>query len=104
MSKNIDDVIKEVMKSNKEIHNMDTHLTKDILEVKKGIKNIESKMKVLENKIEQAIDLLNTFTILISDMDDMDDSDIDDEEENEDWTPYDQKEDYEPEDNEEDQY
>ena len=35
MSKNIDDVIKEVMKSNKEIHNMDTHLTKDILEVKK---------------------------------------------------------------------
>ena len=83
---------------------MDTHLTKDILEVKKGIKNIESKMKVLENKIEQAIDLLNTFTILISDMDDMDDSDIDDEEENEDWTPYDQKEDYEPEDNEEDQY
>jgi len=104
MSKNIDDVIREVMKSNKEIHNMDTHLTKDILEVKKGIKNIENKMKVLENKIEQAIDLLNTFTILISDMDDMDDSDIDDEEENEDWTPYDQKEDYEPEDNEEDQY
>ena len=104
MSKNIDDVIKEVMKSNKEIHNMDTHLTKDILEVKKGIKNIENKMKVLENKIEQAIDILNTFTILISDMDDMEDGDIDDEEENEDWTPYDQKEDYEPEDNEEDQY
>jgi hypothetical protein len=104
MSKNIDDVIKEVMKSNKEIHNMDTHLTKDILEVKKGIKNLENKMKVLENKIEQAIDLLNTFTILISDMDDMEDSDIDDEEENEDWTPYDQKEDYEPEDNEDDQY
>lgn len=104
MSKNIDDVIKEVMKSNKEIHNIDTHLTKDILEVKKGIKNIESKMKVLENKIEQAIDLLNTFTILISDMDDMEDGDIDDEEENEDWTPYDQKEDYEPEDNDEDQY
>ena len=104
MSKNIDDVIREVMKSNKEIHNMDTHLTKDIVEVKKGIKNIENKMKVLENKIEQAIDLLNTFTILISDMDDMDDADIDDEEENEDWTPYDQQEDYEPEDNDEDQY
>ena len=37
MSKNIDDVIKEVMKNNKEIHSMDTHLTKDVLEVKKGI-------------------------------------------------------------------
>jgi hypothetical protein len=104
MSKNIDDVIKEVMKSNKEIHDMDNHLTKDILEVKKGIKNIENKMKLLENKIDQAIDILNTFTILISDMGDMDDSDLDDEEENEDWTPYDQKEDYEPEDNEDDQY
>ena len=108
MSKNIDDVIKEVMKSNKEIHNMDTHLTKDILEVKKGIKNIESKMKVLENKIEQAIEILNTFTILISDIDDMNDEDIDDEEENEDWTPYDQAEDYQSdydeENNDEDQY
>jgi hypothetical protein len=104
MSKNIDDVIREVMKSNKEIHNMDTHLTKDILEVKKGIKNIENKMKTLENKIEQTIEILNTFTILISDMDDMSDIDIEDEEENEDWTPYDQQVDYEPEDNEEDQY
>jgi len=104
MSKNIDDVIKEVMKSNKEIHDMDNHLTKDIVEVKKGIKNIENKIKFLENKIDQAIEILNTFTILISDMEDMDDSDIDDEEENEDWTPYDQQEDYEPEDNEEDQY
>jgi hypothetical protein len=104
MSKNIDDVIKEVMKSNKEIHDMDNHLTKDIVEVKKGIKNIENKIKFLENKIDQAIEILNTFTILISDMEDMDDSDIDDEEENEDWTPYDQQEDYEPEDNDEDQY
>jgi len=104
MSKNIDDVIKEVMKSNKEIHDMDNHLTKDIIEVKRGIKNIENKMKLLENKIDQAIDILNTFTILISDMGDMDDSDLDDEEENEDWTPYDQTEDYEPEDNEDDQY
>jgi hypothetical protein len=103
MSKNIDDVIKEVMKSNKEIHDMDNHLTKDNVEVKKGIKNIENKIKLLENKIDQAIDILNTFTILISDMDDMDDSDIDDEEENEDWTPYDQKEDYEPDDDEDDQ-
>lgn len=104
MSKNIDDVIKEVMKSNKEIHDMDNHLTKDVLEVKKGIKNIENKMKLLENKIDQAIDLLNTFTILISDMDDMNDSDIDDEEENEDWTPYDEGVDYESDDNEENQY
>jgi HlyD family secretion protein len=29
------DVIKEVMKSNKEIHNMDTHLIKDITDLKK---------------------------------------------------------------------
>ena len=102
MSKNIDDVIKEVMKSNKEIHSMDTHLSKDITEVKRSVKNIETKIKSLETKIDQAIDILNTFTILISDIDDMD---IDeDEEENEDWTPYDQAEDYESDDNEEDEY
>jgi HJR/Mrr/RecB family endonuclease len=104
MSKNIDDVIKEVMKSNKEIHNIDNHLTKDIVELKKGIKNIENKIKFLENKIDQAIEILNTFTILISDMEDMNDVDIDDEEENEDWTPYDEQGDYELEDNEDDQY
>lgn len=103
MSKNIDDVIKEVMKSNKEIHNMDNHLTKDIIEVKKSIKNIENKIKTLENKIDQTIDILNTFTILISDMDDMNDVDIEDEEENEDWTPY-NEEDYQSDDNEIDGY
>lgn len=103
MSKNIDDAIREIMKSNKEIHNMDNHLTKDIAEVKKGIKNLETKIKSLENKIDQMTDILNTFTILISDMDDMSDVDIDDEEENEDWTPYDQKEDYQL-DDDEDQY
>jgi seryl-tRNA synthetase len=103
MSKNIDDVIKEVMKSNKDIHNMDTHISKDINEVKKSIKNIENKIKSLENKIDQAIDILNTFTILISDIGDMD-IDDEEEEENEDWTPYDEQADYEPDDNEEDQY
>lgn len=109
MSKNIDDVIKEVMKSNKEIHNIDNHLTKDITELKKSIKNIDNKIKSLENKIDQAIEILNTFTILISDIDDMNDADIDDEEENEDWTPYDQAEDYQSDydyedNNDEDQY
>jgi septal ring factor EnvC (AmiA/AmiB activator) len=102
MSKNIDDVIKEVLKNNKEIHSMDTHISKDISELKKGIKNIENKIKMIENKIDQTMDLLNTFTMLITEQDDID---IDDEEENEDWTPYDQPEDYQVEDNdEEDQY
>lgn len=102
MSKNIDDVIKEVLKNNKEIHSMDTHISKDISDLKKGIKNIENKIKMIENKIDQTMDLLNTFTMLITEQDDID---IDDEEENEDWTPYDQAEDYQVEDNdEEDQY
>jgi predicted nucleic acid-binding Zn-ribbon protein len=76
MSKNIDDVIKEVMKSNKEIHNMDAHISKDISELKKGIKNIENKIKTIENKLDQTIDLLNTFTMLLTEQDDLD---IDDE-------------------------
>jgi len=104
MSKNIDDIVKEVMKSNKDIHNMDTHISKDIIELKKGLKNIETKIKSLEMKIDQSIDILNTFTILISDIGDMDIDDDDEEEENEDWTPYDEQADYEPDDNEEDQY
>jgi hypothetical protein len=103
MSKNIDDVIKEVMKSNKEIHNMDNHISKDISELKKGIKNIENKIKIMENKIDQTIDLLNTFIALITEENEIN---LDDEEEEEeDWTPYDQPEDYQVEDNdEEDQY
>jgi hypothetical protein len=107
MSKNIDDVIKEVMKSNKDIHNMDTHISTDIAEVKKSIKGIEIKIKVLENKIDQAIDILNTFTILIADQDDEDMEEGDDylnEEKNE-WSPYETEEedygsnDYDDEDN-----
>jgi hypothetical protein len=72
MSKNIDDVIKEVMKSNKEIHIMDAHISKDITDLKKSIKNIENKIKMIDNKMDQTIDLLNTFITLITEQDDID--------------------------------
>lgn len=94
MSKEIDNIIKEIAKSNKQLQNVDSHLTKDINGIKQSIKTIETKLRSLESKIDQAIDILNTFTILISDQDEDLDSEMEYGEEREDWNPYDSPEDY----------
>lgn len=98
MSKDIDHIMKEIVKSNKDLHNVENNLSKDIGEVKKVLKNIENKVKHLEEKIDQAIDILNTFTILISDAEDIEDEDSEDSEdfldENNEWRPYESPEDY----------
>ena len=90
MSKNIDDVIKEVMKSNKEIHNMDNHLTKDISELKRSIKNIEAKIQRMDGVIQKVYDTLEAITIALHDaeIEEAMMEDLEEQEDSEDWTPY----------------
>lgn len=85
MSKDIDQILKEIMKQNKELHNVDSHLSKDMVELKKYIKNIENRTKAIDEKLTQLINIINSLTIFIADEDEDEDS-----VENEDWTPYDE--------------
>ena len=94
MSKEFDQIIKEINKQNKELHNIDNHLSKeivrDIYELKKSIKNIETKIVLMEKVLNQLFELVNNITIFIDDDEDIADSNYDDEDE-EDWTPYDER-------------
>jgi prefoldin subunit 5 len=96
MSKDIDNIIKNVISNNKEIHNLDNHISKDIADLKKSIKSIHSQINELDEKINQILEIMNTFSIVLAE-----DENEEYDTENHDWTPYDDKnfeEDFEDED------
>jgi len=53
MSKDFDNIIKQIAKSNQEIHRVDNHLSKDISEIKRAIKSLDNKMSILIDKIQE---------------------------------------------------
>lgn len=93
MSKEFDNILREINKQNKELHNIDgiisKQVVKDILDTKKTIKNIENKIASMENTINQMFELINSITIFIDDAEDAIDGMNDEDEE--DWTPYDDR-------------
>jgi chromosome segregation ATPase len=94
MSKEFDQIIKEINKQNKELHNIDNQLSKevakDIFDLKKSVKTIENKIILMEKVLNNLFELINNITIFIDDAEDIADSNYDDEDE-EDWTPYDDR-------------
>jgi hypothetical protein len=92
MSRDLDDIIKQVMKQNKDIQNIDNYLTKDvskeIIEIKKSIKQIENRIKSMDDTLMKLFDILNSITLFIEEAESINEEDIDDEE---DWTPYDER-------------
>lgn len=93
MSREFDQIIKEINKQNKELHNLDNQISKevvkDIFEIKKNIKTLENKINKIDQTIERVYELLNTITIFIENADELQDMADDDDEE--DWTPYDER-------------
>jgi seryl-tRNA synthetase len=87
MSRDFDNIMKEITKNGKEIHNMDSHISKDINELKRTIKSIENRVKLMDDKLNQLINIMNNITIFIGDDEDVDMEDYDSAE-NEDWNPY----------------
>jgi chromosome segregation ATPase len=87
MSKDFDHIMKEVMKSNKEIHSIDKNISKDITDLSKQIKAIELKISRMDETLERILDILNSITVFIEENDE-NAPDLDDEE---DWTPYDER-------------
>lgn len=94
MSREFDQIIKEINKQNKELHSIDNtiskELIKDISDLKKSTKTIETKIVLMEKVLNQLFELINNITIFIDDAEDIADSNYDDEDE-EDWTPYDER-------------
>lgn len=88
MSKEFNDIIREINKQNKELHSIDTQISKEvvkeIIDLKKSIKNIENKIKSMDDTLVKLFDILNTITVFIEEADE-NQLELDDEE---DWTPY----------------
>lgn len=89
MSKEFDHIIREIAKQNKELHNLDNQISKevvkDVFEIKKTIKTLENKITKIDFTIGRIYDLLNSITIFIEDAENMHDENM---EEDEDWASY----------------
>ena len=88
MSRDFDDISKQIIQQNKDLKNRDSSISKDISDLKKSVKNIEAKIKSMDDTLIKLFDILNTITVFIEDAESMDEVDLDDEE---DWTPYDER-------------
>jgi chromosome segregation ATPase len=90
MSKEFNDIMREINKQNKELHNIDSNISKEIVkeisDLKKSIKNIENKIRSMDDTLIKLFDILNTITVFIEDAESINDS-----EDEEDWTPYDER-------------
>ena len=81
MAKDIENIMKEVIKNNKELHGIDTSLSKDISDLKKSMKNIESKLNSMDRQLSLVLEILESFTLILDEEEE--------KEQNESWSPYD---------------
>jgi hypothetical protein len=92
MSKEFDQIMKEIAKQNKEFHQLDAQISKevikDIFDLKKSVKNIETKIDSLTEASDRIFELLNTIVVFIEEAESINEEDLEDEE---DWTPYDDR-------------
>lgn len=85
MSRDFDDIYKKIDQSR---NGENINISKDINDIKKQIYDIN-------NKIDMVLDILNNFTIMLSEDDeDMSENYLDDDNDNESWVP-EQEEDWE---------
>ena len=97
MSKDIDSIIKEILKQSKEINGMDSHLSKDILALKKTVKDIDTRLKRMDESLQTVLDILKEFTIILGE-EESERPSWSNEDESNNWSPYDVAEEYEEED------
>jgi uncharacterized protein YoxC len=87
MSRDFDQIIKEIGKSHKELSQNSNSLEKDILHIQKDIDSVKKSIKEIDRKVDELIEIMGNLTMMF----------IEDEEENDDsiydsdqtWVPED---------------
>jgi hypothetical protein len=89
MSKDFNEIAKQILKNNKEINDMDNKISKDLEALSKDINLLKKDMKILNNKIDSVLDILNTLAIFIEDAEHIIDNEDSEEDyqSNEGWLP-----------------
>ncbi len=72
MSKDFDDILKQINKSNKDLHSIDNSISKDLTSIKTDISMLKREIKGLNNKIDLILDILNNLSIMVLDEEDED--------------------------------
>jgi flagellar capping protein FliD len=86
MSRDFDQNMKKIIDSNKELNKENDKFQKELADIKKMVKGLDTRLISLEDKIDQIFEIMNTLTVMIYE----EGEDLEDEVENEDWTPYDE--------------
>jgi flagellar capping protein FliD len=86
MSRDFDNNMKKIIDSNKELHKDTDKFQKELADIKKMVKGLDTRLISLQDKIDQIFEIMDTLTIMIYE----EGEDLEDEVENEDWTPYDE--------------
>jgi uncharacterized coiled-coil DUF342 family protein len=88
MSKEINDIIKEVVKQTQDLEKSDNKLNSDVSDISREIKSIKKDIKKMSEKIDDILDLLNTLTIFIEDNENIiDEDELENTDSNEGWLP-----------------
>ncbi len=106
MSRDFDNIAKEIVEVNKELQNLDCNPFKDVRDIKtilttavNKIDMMDKRIRLIEEKIDHMFEILNNFTIMLAEEDDDElDEDLYGTKE---WNPYDDDNDYDLYDDEE---
>jgi hypothetical protein len=101
MSRDINDILKDIVQQNKELNKTDDLLSKDVGDLKKIIRSIDTKIKSIDDKLSQMIDIMNSIAIFLVEEAEMNEnvSEYEEEDSDEDWNPYESGIDYDDSDN-----
>lgn len=89
MSKNIDDIYKELVKNIKDVSSLDSKVSKEMADLKKLLKSLDKKISLILEKVQEFEIIMDAAEILEEHMEEEEDK------YNTEWNPYEDNEDYE---------
>jgi hypothetical protein len=87
MSRDFDNIIKEIVKNNKELDKMDDKISKNIAGLEKDIAIIKKDMKTISSKLDGIFDMLSSLSVFIEDAENIVSEDEEEYTSNEGWLP-----------------
>lgn len=88
MPKDIDDVLKELNKQQKELTSIEHQFSKELDSITKSIANLNKEQKNISSKLDTVLDILNMLSIFIEEEDEAEEEDDDSYyDSNEGWLP-----------------
>lgn len=89
MSKNIEDIYKELVKNIKDVSSLDSKVSKEMADLKKLLKSLDKKISLILEKVQEFEIVMDAAEILEEHMEEEEDK------YNTEWNPYEDNEDYE---------